>query len=316
MLLRLGSYWRILPVGQRKGPTTVQELYENLRELTREHLPASLADQFVDLARPAVRLRHADGATGSWLGGNPMVAPGTAWPHWNDVPLSLLLVLNVEDIRALKTDAPLPEVGILNFFYEAAEQQAWGFDPAHRDGWRVIWADPNDAESVAAPDGATRFERQCVTPEQILTIPDWEDGPLVHPASAPRPRRWPWTRQDKTPDDTWDRYTRFAEAWEESVGLQEVPYHQVGGWPRLQQSSIWRECHLSSQGVYLGSGTPDLAEHQLTGGEEDWRLLLQLDTDDALGWMWGDLGTLFYAARPDTPETDRWRDAWMVLQCG
>ena len=54
----------------------------------------------------------------------------------------------------------------------------------------------------------------------------------------------------------------------------------------------------------------------MTDTQQDWRLLLQLDTDDAAGWMWGDVGTLYYAVRDSVQRPGVFRDAWMVFQCG
>lgn len=48
----------------------------------------------------------------------------------------------------------------------------------------------------------------------------------------------------------------------------------------------------------------------------DWRLLLQLDTDDEAGWMWGDVGTLYFATRCSIAVPTAFDHAWMVFQCG
>jgi hypothetical protein len=44
------------------------------------------------------------------------------------------MALDLADITGLRTDLDLPGLEVLNFFYEAEEQQAWGFDTAHADG--------------------------------------------------------------------------------------------------------------------------------------------------------------------------------------
>lgn len=48
----------------------------------------------------------------------------------------------------------------------------------------------------------------------------------------------------------------------------------------------------------------------------DWAMLLQLDTDDAAGWMWGDVGRLYYMSRKSDLTVGNFENAWMVLQCG
>jgi uncharacterized protein YwqG len=96
------------------------------------------------------------------------------------------------------------------------------------------------------------------------------------------------------------------------------PRHQVGGWPRLQQGSLWREFQFASNGVYVGdpSGYEGPRASELRPGVDEWRLLAQIDTDDDAGWMWGDGGTLYFGTRSaDLASSDLDR-AWMVLQCG
>ena len=72
------------------------------------------------------------------------------------------------------------------------------------------------------------------------------------------------------------------------AGGEESPNHQIGGWPRLQQNPIWKECDVVSRGLPLGTSLQwnDPRVAALTDTQSDWRLLLQLDTDDDAGWMW------------------------------
>jgi hypothetical protein len=46
------------------------------------------------------------------------------------------------------------------------------------------------------------------------------------------------------------------------------------------------------------------------------RLLLQLDTDDDLGWMWGEVGRLYYLIRQEDLAARDFSHAWMTFQCG
>jgi uncharacterized protein YwqG len=46
-----------------------------------------------------------------------------------------------------------------------------------------------------------------------------------------------------------------------------------------------------------------------------WRLLLQLDSDNNLGWMWGDAGRLYFWISENALRGRRFEDVWMVCQC-
>lgn len=57
------------------------------------------------------------------------------------------------------------------------------------------------------------------------------------------------------------------------------------------------ECQLVSNGIYCGdpSGYQDPRRASLESGAADWQLLIQIDSDaDRLGWMWGDMGRLYF----------------------
>ncbi len=57
------------------------------------------------------------------------------------------------------------------------------------------------------------------------------------------------------------------------------------------------ECQLASNGLYCGDGDAygSPQGRALADGAEDWRLLLQIDSDeDGPGWMWGDLGRIYF----------------------
>jgi uncharacterized protein YwqG len=78
------------------------------------------------------------------------------------------------------------------------------------------------------------------------------------------------------------------------------------------------ECQLASHGVYCGdpAGYQSEAAQRLASGAADWRLLLQIDTDeDGPGWMWGDGGRIYYWIKQQDLASLRFDDAWLILQC-
>jgi uncharacterized protein YwqG len=101
-------------------------------------------------------------------------------------------------------------------------------------------------------------------------------------------------------------------------GDDKAPRHRMFGWPDLVQNPMQLECQLAANGIYVGDSTgyrhPRVAE--LAPGAADWLLLLQLDTDDEIGWMWGDVGTLYYWIRRQDLPAGRFDRTWMIFQCG
>ncbi len=272
-----------------------------LDSLAHKFLGPTEAETFIGLARPAISLRRATRgtATRGHLGGDAALDGGQEWPIWHGKPLSLLAVLDLDALRGFDCDLDLPRSGLLNLFYDV-DQQPWGFDPAHGGGWRLALAEAHAAEERSSPVGATRFPRIDLAPSQTLTMPSWDEDVLAGLSHL-------------EPDALDD----LGEALIEASAASE-PRHQVGGWPWLQQGSLWREFQFASNGIYVGdpSGYEGPRASELRPGVDEWRLLAQIDTDDDAGWMWGDGGTLYFGTRnADLAGSDLDR-AWMVLQCG
>ncbi len=65
--------------------------------------------------------------------------------------------------------------------------------------------------------------------------------------------------------------------------------HRLLGHAQVIQNPMELKCQLASNGVYCGTPEDYRSERakQLEAGAADWRLLLQIDTDEpGPGWMW------------------------------
>ncbi len=164
---------------------------------------------------------------------------------------------------------------------------------------------PVNGVQTPALDGATVFPQHPVRLSRIVTLPDLGEPALADFAGTNR-----------------DGLIALDQAWRDLVGLGEEwptgePHHQLGGWPGLIQRPFWLEAHLASQGINLddAKGYADSRAAALADGASSWRLLLQLDTDDRLGWMWGDVGRLFYLIRQDDLAAGEFTRCWLNFQC-
>ena len=270
-----------------------------LQELAVRRLNAELATRVQRLAKPALRLRKAaDGTRRSRLGGDPLLPVGTDWPRWAATPLSFLALIDLSEVDAELIGLLLPSSGLLNFFYEARGQQAWGYDPQHADGWRVIFTPSRDAAVAATPPArAVTTPATAVRFEPTLTFPGWAEHVF---ADLDEPQI------EAVCDVEMD--------WEQA-NADGGPHHQLGGWPGLIQLPIWRECQLGFHGVPYADQPHDPRVETLEFGNPDWTLLLQLDSDPALRWMWGDGGRLYFAMRQEDLAARNFHSSWMVLQC-
>jgi uncharacterized protein YwqG len=93
--------------------------------------------------------------------------------------------------------------------------------------------------------------------------------------------------------------------------------HRLLGHPDPLQGDMQLECQLVPHGLYCGdaSGSRDPRAARLRPGAADWRLLLQVDSQDETGMMWGDVGRLYYWIRREDLAVGDWDGTWLILQC-
>jgi uncharacterized protein YwqG len=235
------------------------------------------------------------------LGGNPDLPIGTRWPMRSGEPLTFLAQLDLAGLSKLGTGLRLPQDGRLLFFYDA-EAQPWGFDPADGSGTQVLYVDGQVAlERLHHPQRkATKVRTVELVPGECL--PTWD--PFQDKATeAGFTSERVALEIDKLSGEDFDFITYGA--------------HVVGGWPAVIQNPMELECQLASNGIDVGGpeGYETPRARELAPGAVDWRLLLQLDCDDDLGWTWGDAGRLYFWCREQDMAQRRFDRCWTVLQC-
>lgn len=248
------------------------------------------------LARPAIQLVQQDATSASHFGGTTQLPLGTQWPHREGRPLTLLASLSLAELATVHRIEWLPPGGTLLFFYDI-DEQPWGFDPKDRGAWSVLHVP--EANQVS---GATDPPENPL-PKRNLGFRRIERIPPVDLMMA----------ELQLSDAECDEYSRIAD---EAFG--ELPKHQVGGFPHpIQGGSMELKCQLASHGIYCGdsSGYQDPKVISLRRGASNWRLLLQLDSDDDLEMMWGDEGRLYFWVEEQAAATGNFDNAWLVLQC-
>ena len=263
------------------------------------------ADSLVQLVRPSVRLvadpavSAADPAA-SRLGGAPDLPASTAWPRNEDVPLSFIAQVNLVGISAYDAEGVLPSDGLLSFFYDAVTQGAWGFDPADHGSAAVIYSpsgvvtEPRVPPADLAEDGV--FQTVGLRPQAELTFAPWESFDV---ASLSMSR---------------DEVFAYADLFDS----EDATIHRLLGHPDPVQGDMQVECQLVTNGLHCGDSTgyQDPRAKELRAGAAEWRLLLQIDSQDEAGMMWGDVGRIYYWIRHSDLLRRDWDLSWLVLQCG
>ena len=113
-------------------------------------------------------------------------------------------------------------------------------------------------------------------------------------------------------DEERDQYIELCDG-EDTTGS----HHRILGHPQEIQGEMPLECQLASNGVYCGNlagyENPRAKDH--AAGADQWRLLIQIDSDDNVGWMWGDVGRLYFWITESDLRARQFDNAWMILQC-
>jgi uncharacterized protein YwqG len=288
-------------------PEQVEAAKKRVVDQARQRGLARVADQLASALTTSLRLKTEAVTEGklevgrSRLGGTPDLAPGMSWPVCNGVPMAFMAQIPLSEVAAHDPDTRLPRSGMLYFFYEAKEQRS-GFDPKDRDNWKVLYHDGDlgllqPAEPPANLPEESRFRCCPVTFATEISVPPYESETV---------------ERLRLSDTEGDAYVGLLDALE-----RREPIHRLLGYPEPIQGDMQEECQFASNGVYLGGGDSESEARRpdLRKGITDWQLLLQIDSDDSLGTMWGDAGRIYFWIRTQELKNRDFGKVWLVLQC-
>ena len=266
-----------------------------------------VAQQIAALTQDCIRLKAAPAeeseiALGaSKLGGNPDVPSGFEWPEWQGVNLAFIAQINLAEIPQTTQTNMLPKTGLLSFFYDP-DQNTWGFDPKDRGSWRSYYFSLDNLERMTTPSYNSEYMDDpypgCRVDYELTNYyPDPFDDAI---------------KELQFTESELDRYWEFYEdVYKMSCN------HQLLGRPDVIQNPMELECELASNGIYTGDTAwtkrLDLFMHKRRA--KNWRLLLQIDTDDDANMMWGDGGMLYYWIKEEDLIQRNFSETWMILQC-
>lgn len=260
------------------SPRTKEELAVRLREHELGRVATQLAALSMNSIRISARKVHESRVNvgASRIGGRPDLPGGFEWPEWESGPMSFLAEIRIKDVVSLDSEGRLPRTGILCFFYDC-EQVAWGFEPEHGAGCRVILTDdrPEALHRFEFPAGlpkGSRFEVAELDFRNELTLPP-EDSTLVEPLGL-----------DGAESET------YSEFLEEISPPEGQPVNRLLGHPDQIQGDMQLECQMASHGLRDHN---DSRVEELKKGARDWQMLLQLDSEEELGITWGDSGRVY-----------------------
>ncbi|MDH5767287.1 MAG: YwqG family protein, partial [Gammaproteobacteria bacterium] len=210
-----------------------------------------------------------------------------------------------------------PKSGVIYFFYNF-HKMTWGFDPKDRGSWKILYSDCEITKLYRRSPPGNVFPSNFYIPKELTY---YQPRKLSFELDISIP--FPYSRASENTELDDLEEPEDEEYWE-IIELLDKTYEKLGadhrilGCPMQIQGDMELECQLVSNGLYCGDSTgyDDPRSKALEEGAHDWRLLLQLGSeDDDEGMMWGDTGYLFFWIKEQDLKSKRFDDSWCVLQC-
>lgn len=209
----------------------------------------------------------------------------------------MLAMLKLSDVHEAIGKCDLPPKGLLSFWYDC-DNQPWGLYPTDKSGFAVTFVPDESTEMVRVGDN-----RPPKLPTCLLTF--------SKQVQLPEPRSF----LEGAPEELL-----FCGDYADLVRSLRQPdsqHHQLLGRPTVVQDPMEMDCQMASNDVKIVNGYWDRkAMAEMKSGVGDWRLLLQLGSEGAPGWMWGDLGLLYFWIRKQDLAAAKFDRCWCRLQCG
>ncbi|MEQ4209680.1 YwqG family protein [Actinopolymorpha sp. B9G3] len=286
-----------------------------LTSLALRHLPPAVAEQWIGLIRPALRLRSCgrNKKPIGQLGGFPSLPDDLGWPQWQGKgSLHFVASIDCGRVPSNRLDIPLPDQGMLYFFYFDADRRYLYGPPEDRSKLPdAVWqTEPETADAtrvIYVPAGTPTIKRE--PPEDIdsylevgLEADIVATGPCSdHPAFAAAIQRL--SGADRAYLQDFDNLDRFREAMDHGTGHD----HRIGGHADPVQNAVEMDVARS-----LVAGAYDSAAMRQEASR--WTLLVQIDSDEEADMQWGDVGTLYWLMRPDDLAARRFQTAYFTGQ--
>lgn len=282
-------------------PTPEQRL--NPEFLLQKLADAGLGKYQTDIGKllfPSLRIelqaiKDADIVAGaSRVGGGADLPQGASWPEWDDCPYTFIAQINLAELSEHQ-DLGLPQEGLLSFFYASAamyENYAFHGDPTT---CKVIYTPApacSQLSTRAIPDALLEADPEVVlSPAAITFMPD-----LCVPA--------PESAYLESLGIVWDgnrfeheRYWNMFCVNLDKPKLYDFSLHRLMGHPDQLQGDMQNHCAKMFKWSTFDTSLSEEEEKRFAYEALEWRLLLQIDCDEAASIDWVGTGRIYFWIR-------------------
>lgn len=245
----------------------------------------------------------------SKFGGCPDLPDDVAWfrNEKSGVPLSFIAQVNFSQVKPYDLEGKLPDEGMLYFFYDCSpDGMPWGFAPEDSCGWKVFFyagsltalSRREPPEDLEQEENGIVFGTAGMNFEACMELPSTESD-LTNGLAFPG-------------EEDEDLY------WELMDERCEQPGNKLLGHADPVQSGMELECEYVTHQIYCGTpeGYQIAKAKGLDRNAGRWNLLLQVESNEGIGMMWGDLGRLYLWITDEDLKARNFEKSWLILQCG
>ncbi len=250
----------------------------------------------------------------STIGGTPMGTDGFEWPYNQDGEhLSFIAQISLQDIKHFDKHGILPGHGILYFFYDAFYQPS-GHENEHRYAWKVIYekTGPSKMIKIPCPQNLVMRNNETTGIFEKLIFHEFEIDFQSEYTMPPYESEFVRSMHLDF-DDLW-KYEQFY-----FKQVNQKPCYRMLGFPdrKIVNTDMVTICRTAANGMnyypqgYSGYNLPEPIDKN-----EDWILLLQIDSDLEVGMAWGgeEMGRIYFWIRKQDLLQKNFDRCWVILE--
>lgn len=284
-----------------------EELYERLRR----HGLAPRADDIIRLTTPAIRLtcqrtEEASLSPGaSKLGGLPDLPPDIPWPTWHDEPMAFIAQICLDEAAPYDLDGDLPHSGWLSFFFATDCEPKGNEDDDNPATWKVLHFGGSSTSLVRQATPATlhphvRFPACAVAYSRRPTLPDVDSLEI---------ERLGLTSQER------NAYLDILLGADLDYLLEMD--HRLLGYPHSLDGSPFIAGYLGTRQLRYEDAVSDGLEgynRLAQAAEAEWRLLLQVYSNEEAAMDWAGGGVLHFCIPKEALAARDFSRVWLDMQ--
>ena len=244
----------------------------------------------------------------SKIGGKPYLPKDFVWPYYQELPLSFLAQINLEEVNSLDKDRLLPSKGMLYFFYEL-ETEEGGYHPESKGCAKVFYfEDTSNFELIDFPkdmEDYYKIPEFKVTFKSNISLPSYENFYLL-------------LKEDDAFKKHDISFNDFIPLYDE-IFIPNNNYTKLLGYPEVIQNPMEEECEAVTRGFDMGGveSYPKKYQKEIRSASKDWILLFQMDTVETSDYelMFGDSGHIYFWIKKEDLANKNFENIWLILQC-